>query len=171
MQSTILKHPKPLAPTEFHPLYWRCVLQSFLLFLLSYTINACPNLVFIPVGNFHLLCQFLKMMERDLIQVSIILSLLPIISKIFESSINDSLTKHLDITGLFSDLHYGFHAFRSTADILTVLSELSLKVVLDGQSSPIYITNAGVPKGSVLGLTLFMLNHLQMKIIHKLLVY
>ena len=51
------------------------------------------------------------------------ISLLPIISKIFESFINDSLTKHLDISGLFSNLHYGFRAFRSTADILTVLSE------------------------------------------------
>ena len=50
-------------------------------------------------------------------------SLLPIISKIFKSFINDSLTKHLNITGLFSDLRYGLHASRSTADILTVLSE------------------------------------------------
>ena len=48
---------------------------------------------------------------------------LPIISKIFDSFINDNLTKYLDITGLFSDLQYGFRAFRSTADILTVLSE------------------------------------------------
>ena len=51
------------------------------------------------------------------------ISLLPIISKIFESYINDSLTKHLDITGLFSDHQYDFRAFRFTADILTVLSE------------------------------------------------
>ena len=48
---------------------------------------------------------------------------LPIISKIFEYFINDSLTKHLDITGLFSDFQYGFHAFRSTADTLTVQRE------------------------------------------------
>ena len=51
------------------------------------------------------------------------ISLFPIVSKIFESFINDSLIKHLDITGLFSDLQYGFRAFWSTADILTVLSE------------------------------------------------
>ena len=50
------------------------------------------------------------------------ISLLPIISKIFESFINDSLTKHLKIAGFFSDLQYGFRAFQSTADILTVLS-------------------------------------------------
>ena len=56
------------------------------------------------------------------------ISLLPIISKVFESFVNDSFTKHLDVTerkghGLFSDLQYGFHAYQSTADILSVLSE------------------------------------------------
>ena len=51
------------------------------------------------------------------------ISLLSIVSKIFESFINDGLTKHLDSTGLFSDLQYGFRTLRSTADILTVLSE------------------------------------------------
>ena len=133
------------------------------------------------------------------------ISHLPIISKIFESFINDSLTKHLDITGLSSDLQYGLHAFQSTADTLTILSEhiynsldageetraialdiskafdkiwharllhklnvydvigpilcilesflqeRTLKVVLDGQTSPPFITNAGVPQGSAWG--------------------
>ena len=73
MQSTILMHSKPLAPTEFQPLSLRCTLQSFLLFLLRYTINDWPNLAFLPVRNLHWLCQFLKMMERDLLQVSIVL--------------------------------------------------------------------------------------------------
>ena len=40
------------------------------------------------------------------------ISLFPIISKIFESFIHDSLTKHFDIAGLFSDFQYGFRAFR-----------------------------------------------------------
>ena len=51
------------------------------------------------------------------------ISLLSTVGKIFESFINDSLIKHLDSTGLFSDLQYGFRTLRSTADILTVLSE------------------------------------------------
>ena len=33
------------------------------------------------------------------------------------------MINHLDSTGRFSDLQYGFRALRSTADILTVLSE------------------------------------------------
>ena len=36
------------------------------------------------------------------------------------------------------------------------LQERSLKVILDGQSSPLYITNAGVRQGSVLEPTLFL---------------
>ena len=102
-------HPKPLDVTEFQPLSLRCVLQSFLLFLLIYTINAWPNLVFKNDG------------ERSDPGKYCPISLL--ISKIFESFINDSLTKHLDITGLSSDFQYGFSAFRSTAEIRTVLSE------------------------------------------------
>ena len=49
--------------------------------------------------------------------------LLPIMSKIFESFVNDRISKYLEGTGIFSDLHYGFRAFRSTADLLTVLGE------------------------------------------------
>ena len=133
------------------------------------------------------------------------------------SFINDSLTKHLDITGLFSDLQYDFRDFRSTGDILAVLNariynsldaggetraialdnsmalvrhatllhklkaygvvgpilgilefflqERLLKVVLVGQSSTIYITNAGVPRRSVLGPTLFLvfINYIPMR--------
>ena len=43
VQSTILIHPKPLALTEFPPLSIRCVLQSFLRFLLSYTTTHTKN--------------------------------------------------------------------------------------------------------------------------------
>ena len=57
-------------------LSFRCVLQWFLLFLPSYTINAWLNLVFLPAGNLHRLCQFLNDGKRS------DLSLLPIISKI-----------------------------------------------------------------------------------------
>ena len=137
------------------------------------------------------------------------------------------MINHLDSTGLFSDLQYGFCALRSTADILTVLSERiynsldalgetraialdipkafdkvwhagllhklkaygvagsilsilesflkerSLKVVLDGQSSPLYNINAGVPQGSVLGPTLFLvfINDLPDEVLSRIGIY
>ena len=120
------------------------------------------------------------------------ISLLPIISKIFESFINDSwlnilrspafsLTSEriynsldadgetipieLDISKAFDK---GWHAgllhkpkaYGVVSPILSILESFlqgrSLKVVLGCQSSPLYITNAGVPQGSVLGPTLFL---------------
>ena len=51
------------------------------------------------------------------------ISLLPIISKIFETLINTSIVNHLNSQNLFSDYQYGFRSGRSTADILTVINE------------------------------------------------
>ena len=51
------------------------------------------------------------------------ISLLPIISKVFESLINGALVSHLESHGLFSDKQYGFRVARSTADLLTVITE------------------------------------------------
>lgn len=51
------------------------------------------------------------------------ISLLSVISKIFESLINSALVSHFESLGLFSDKQYGFRASRSTADLLTVITE------------------------------------------------
>ena len=61
----------------------------------------------------------------------------------------------LDISNAFDKVWHGV-----VGPILSILEsylqERSLNVVLDGQSPPLYITNAGVPQGSVLGPTLYL---------------
>ena len=52
------------------------------------------------------------------------ISLLPIVSKIFETLINKKLTDHLESLGLLTDKQYGFRKNRSTADLLTVITVL-----------------------------------------------
>ena len=49
-------------------------------------------------------------------------SLLPVISKVFEKLVNNRIFDHLEKCGLFSDFQYGFRSSRSTADLLTVVS-------------------------------------------------
>ena len=49
-------------------------------------------------------------------------SLLSVVSKVFEELVNKRLVDHLERCGLLSDFQYGFRSSRSTADLLTVVS-------------------------------------------------
>ena len=49
-------------------------------------------------------------------------SLLSVVSKVFQKLLNNKIVVHLDKCGLFSDFQYGFRSFRSTADLLIVVS-------------------------------------------------
>ena len=137
--------------------------------------------------------------------------LLSVVSKVFEKLVNNRIVDHIEKCGPFSDFQHGFRSSRSTADLVTVVSDRiarafnrsgataavaldiskafdrvwhtglrhklklygisgqifglissflcnrQLWVVLDGTSSQEYPVNAGVPQGSILGPTLFLL--------------
>ena len=51
------------------------------------------------------------------------ISLLSMISKVFEKLVNNRIIDHLQKCGLFSDFQYGFRSCRPTADLLTVVSD------------------------------------------------
>ena len=50
-------------------------------------------------------------------------SLLSVVSKVFETLVNNRIVDDLEKCGLFSDFQYGFRSSRSTADLLTVVSD------------------------------------------------
>ena len=50
-------------------------------------------------------------------------SLLSVVSKVFEKFVNNRIVDRLEKCGLFSDSQYGFRSCRSTADLLTVVSD------------------------------------------------
>ena len=45
------------------------------------------------------------------------------VSKFFEKLVNNRIVDHLEKCSLFSDFQYGFRSSRSTADLLTVVSD------------------------------------------------
>ena len=50
-------------------------------------------------------------------------SLLSVVSKVFEKLVNNRIVDHLEKCGLFSDFQYGFRFSQSTADLLTIVSD------------------------------------------------
>ena len=50
-------------------------------------------------------------------------SRLSVVSKVFEKLVNNWIVDHLEKCGLFSDFQYDFRSSRSTADLLTVVSD------------------------------------------------
>ena len=62
--------------------------------------------------------------ERSTAKIYHPVSLLSVISKVFEKLVNNRIVDYLEKCGLFSDFQYGFfRSSQSTADLLTVVSE------------------------------------------------
>ena len=61
--------------------------------------------------------------ERSTAKNYRLVSLLSVVSKVFEKHVNNMIADHLEKCVLFSDFQYGFRSSRSTADLLTVVSD------------------------------------------------
>ena len=56
------------------------------------------------------------------------ISLLSVVSKVFEKLVKNRIIDHLENCGIFSDIQYGFRSFRSTAGLMTVVSDKIARV-------------------------------------------
>ena len=61
--------------------------------------------------------------ERSTAKKYCLVTLLSVVSKVFEKLVKNRIVDHLDKCGLFSDFQYGFRSSQSTADLLTVVSD------------------------------------------------
>ena len=64
---------------------------------------------------------FKNLGERSTVKNYCPVSLLSVVSKVFEKLVNNRIVDHLEKFCLFSDFQYGFRSSRSTADLLTVV--------------------------------------------------
>ena len=82
------------------------------------------RLVFQIVGRSYQWFLYLRMLGKGLLQKNYrLVSLLSVVSKVFEKLVNNRIVDHLEKCGLFSDFQYGFRSSQSTADLLTIVSD------------------------------------------------
>ena len=67
--------------------------------------------------------MFKNVEERSATKNYCPVSLLSVVSKVFEKLVNNRVVDHIEKCGLFSDFQYHFWPSRSTADLLTVISD------------------------------------------------
>ena len=64
------------------------------------------------------------MLEKGLqLKTTALLVFFFVVSKVFEKLVNNKIVDHLEKCGLLSDFQYGFRSSRSTAGLLTVVSD------------------------------------------------
>ena len=101
-------------------------------------------------------------------------SLLSLVSKVFEKLVNNKVFDYLEKYGLFSDFQFGFRSSRLTADLLTVVSDriaravrglgllelwhLTYSRLLTGFALLVFFTNLSLMKFQVRYWALFLLS-------------
>ena len=77
-------------------------------------------------------------------------SFLSVVSKVFEKLVNNRIVDNQEKKGLFSDFQYGFSSSQSTADLLTVVSDMIVwagatrAVVLDISKAFYWVCHTGL---------------------------
>ena len=66
---------------------------------------------------------FKNVMERSTAKRYFPFSVLSVVNKIFETLVNNRIVDHLEKCGRYSDFQYGIRSSRSTADLMTVVSD------------------------------------------------
>ena len=66
---------------------------------------------------------FKNVMERSTAKRYFPFSVLSVVNKIFETLVNNRIVDHLEKCGSYSDFQYGIRSSRSTADLMTVVSD------------------------------------------------
>ena len=104
--------------------------ESELLYILAKLFNNCLKESFFPVcwKVSSVVPVFNNVGERSTARKYRTVSLLSVVSKVFEKLVNNRIVDHLEKCGLFSDFQDGFRSSRSTADLLTVVSDRIARV-------------------------------------------
>ena len=74
--------------------------------------------------------------ERSTAKNYHLVSLLSVVSKVFEKLVNNRIVDHLEKCGLFSDFQYGFRSSRSSSVLLRVVSDRTAKAFNRSGATP-----------------------------------
>ena len=110
---------------DFIPVVVLKTCESELSYILAKLLNKCLKECCFPdcwkVSS--VVPVFKNVGERSTVKNYRPVSLLCVVSKVFEKLVNNRIVDHLEKCGLFSDFQYGFRSSRSTADLLTVVPD------------------------------------------------
>ena len=99
--------------------------ESELSYLLAELFNKClKESCFADYWKVSLVVPVFKNVgERSTAKNYLTVSFLSVVHDVFEKLVNNRIADHLEKCGPFSDFQYGFRSSRSTADLLTVVSD------------------------------------------------
>ena len=153
-------------------------------YILAELFNKCPKeSCFLDCWKVSsVVLVFKNAWERSTAKNYCPVSLLSVVSKVFEKLVNNRIVNHLEKCGLFSDFQYGFRSSQLTADLLRVVSDRIARafnrsgatraVALDISKAFDSVWHVGLLQklkgygisGQIFGLTSFFLSNRQLQV-------